>query len=129
MKKTDSKPKVPRSPREKKTEEEPVNLESPTSVKMKQSFLLKQANEQFETLINQIKRKKGSAAVSSVFGVQTSGDSNMMRQQGRRPAARDGHTGVLHEDLFVVFGGDRHHMPFNDMFCLDIASEFEKQHQ
>lgn len=24
-----------------------------------------------------------------------------------------------------VFGGDRHHMPFNDFFVLDILSEFE----
>ena len=27
----------------------------------------------------------------------------------------------------VIFGGDRHHMPFNDMFALDLVSEFERQ--
>jgi len=26
-------------------------------------------------------------------------------------------------DMFVVFGGDRHHMPFNDLFMLDIRAE------
>ena len=39
---------------------------------------------------------------------------------GRRPAARDGHTGIIHDGLMLVFGGDRHHMPFNDTFILDV---------
>jgi hypothetical protein len=26
--------------------------------------------------------------------------------------------------LLVVFGGDRHHMPFNDTFVFDIEKEF-----
>ena len=51
----------------------------------------------------------------------------MTRQAGRRPAARDGHTALLHGNRFVVFGGDRHHMPFNDLFVLDVESEFNKQ--
>lgn len=44
--------------------------------------------------------------------------------QGKRPAARDGHTGALYGDSLIIFGGDRHHMPFNDTFLLDIKSEF-----
>ena len=44
--------------------------------------------------------------------------------QGKRPAARDGHTGLIFGDLFIVFGGDRHHMPFNDCYILDIKKEF-----
>ena len=43
--------------------------------------------------------------------------------QGRRPAARDGHSGLILNDSLIVFGGDRHHMPFNDMFMLDLQSE------
>ena len=43
--------------------------------------------------------------------------------QGKKPAARDGHTGVIFGDLFIVFGGDRHHMPFNDTFILDLKRE------
>lgn len=27
----------------------------------------------------------------------------------------------------VIFGGDRHHMPFNDFFVLDLSSELERQ--
>jgi hypothetical protein len=44
--------------------------------------------------------------------------------QGKRPPARDGHTGVLYNDIFIVFGGDRHHMPFNDSYILDLRKEF-----
>ena len=44
--------------------------------------------------------------------------------KGKRPAARDGHSGLLYGGkYFVVFGGDRHHMPFNDTFILDVKSE------
>ena len=43
--------------------------------------------------------------------------------QGKKPAARDGHTGIVAGDMFIVFGGDRHHMPFNDTFMLDLKTE------
>jgi len=43
---------------------------------------------------------------------------------GRRPAARDGHTGLVFGDTLIIFGGDRHHMPFNDMYTLDLRTEF-----
>ena len=43
--------------------------------------------------------------------------------RGRRPIARDGHTGVIVGDNFLVFGGDRHHMPFNDLYMLDLKRE------
>jgi hypothetical protein len=45
--------------------------------------------------------------------------------KGRRPAARDGHTGVLVlNKYFLVFGGDRHRMPFNDLYVLDMHTEY-----
>ena len=40
---------------------------------------------------------------------------------------RDGHSCTLHDGLMIGFGGDRHHMPFNDLFVLDVCSELEKQ--
>lgn len=45
------------------------------------------------------------------------------RRQGKRPAPRDGHTGIVYGNYFIVFGGDRHHMPFNDFYVLDIKAE------
>ena len=50
-------------------------------------------------------------------------DSNYGKAKGKRPAARDGHTGIVYGNYFLVFGGDRHHMPFNDSFILDIKAE------
>jgi hypothetical protein len=45
--------------------------------------------------------------------------------KGRRPAARDGHTGVFVINRYMlVFGGDRHRMPFNDLYVLDLQTEF-----
>ena len=49
------------------------------------------------------------------------------KQRGKRPAARDGHTGIMFGNYFVVFGGDRHHMPFNDTFILDLKAEFNSK--
>lgn len=41
-----------------------------------------------------------------------------------RPAARDGHSGVVVDGNLIIFGGDRHHMPFNDLFMLSLHQEF-----
>ena len=40
---------------------------------------------------------------------------------GIQPDAREGHTTDVSEDgLMFVFGGDRHHMPFNDLHCINL---------
>ena len=43
------------------------------------------------------------------------------------PAARDGHTGLIHNDQLIVFGGDRHHVPFNDTYMFDLGAEFDQR--
>ncbi len=56
------KPKALKSP---KAVEEHCDLESPTSVKMKQSFLLKQSDKEFESYWNFVKKKKeGNPAIA-----------------------------------------------------------------
>ena len=45
----------------------------------------------------------------------------------KRPQARDGHSAIIYDDEFYIFGGDRHHMPFNDIFCLEIKKEIESK--
>ena len=48
-------------------------------------------------------------------------DANFGVISGVQPAARDGHTTVISEDgLMFVFGGDRHHMPFNDLYLMKL---------
>jgi len=51
------------------------------------------------------------------------GETSYGKNRGKRPAARDGHTGIIFGKYLIVFGGDRHHMPFNDTFALDLKSE------
>lgn len=36
--------------------------------------------------------------------------------KARMPAARDGHSAVMYGDHMIVFGGDRHRMPFADTY-------------
>ena len=46
----------------------------------------------------------------------------------RRPPARDGHSSLIVRDKYLlIFGGDRHYMPFNDSYILDIEEEFNDQ--
>ena len=39
------------------------------------------------------------------------------------PAARDGHSVAMHEGQMIVFGGDRHRMPFSDTYCLNVKQQ------
>lgn len=52
------------------------------------------------------------------------GEGAYGRVAGKRPTARDGHSGVIFSDYLFVFGGDRHHMPFNDLYMIDLRKEF-----
>jgi hypothetical protein len=45
--------------------------------------------------------------------------------KGKIPASRDGHSMIVVNDQIVVFGGDRHRMPFADTFIFDLRSQFE----
>ena len=54
-------------------------------------------------------------------------NQNKTKISGSRPAARDGHSGVVIGFNYFVFGGDRHHNPFNDLYILDLLAEFDEQ--
>ena len=78
-----------------------------------------------------MKRKKNNLGFANSthnsFGLNMSlSQKGKMRVCGIRPNPRDGHSCVQYGDLMIVFGGDRHHMPFNDMFALDLAGELER---
>jgi hypothetical protein len=49
--------------------------------------------------------------------------------KGRMPAARDGHSAVLIKNLIVIFGGDRHRMPFSDTFLFNVQKVIEGAHR
>ena len=106
-----------------KVDDRVIKLESPTSITMKNSFLIKNADPSFDKCYAQIRKR---AIDRERIGGSPSGyDETLTKTAGKRPPARDGHTGIVIGDNFFVFGGDRHHMPFNDFHLLDLKSEFK----
>uniref|UniRef100_A0A7S3FU64 Uncharacterized protein n=1 Tax=Strombidium rassoulzadegani TaxID=1082188 RepID=A0A7S3FU64_9SPIT len=106
-------------------ESQTIKLESPTSNTMKNCFLIKNADPSFEKTYAQIKKR---AIEKERLGQANNGyDESLTKNCGKRPPARDGHTGAVLGDCFFVFGGDRHHMPFNDFHMLDLKSELYHQ--
>lgn len=45
------------------------------------------------------------------------------RIRGRLPHPRDGHSAVVNENIMIIFGGDRHQMPFNDTYIYYLVEE------
>lgn len=59
----------------------------------------------------------------SDYSTQSPNKRQTGKVQGFNPKPRDGHTGLMLEDEYIVFGGDRHHMPFNDLAGIDLTLE------
>ena len=94
-------------------------------------MLIARADPSFDFMA-QLKRKKNNLGFGmsnhNAFGLNMSlSQKGKTKVSGIRPMPRDGHSGILHNGVMVIFGGDRHHMPFNDIFVLDIPSECENQ--
>lgn len=84
---------------------------------MKNSFIIKNSDPSFDAYYKTLaKRRNASISIQEpqIYG----------RVKGKRPTARDGHSGFIVGDYLAIFGGDRHHMPFNDIFYLDLKKEF-----
>ena len=98
---------------------------------MKNSLLIKHADPSFDNYASLKKRKTHYGYQgANIFGLMTTtGLKGKSRCPGNRPAPRDGHSAVLYNNYFMVFGGDRHHMPFNDLFALDIGAEFSNRQE
>ena len=104
---------------------------------MKRSFLIKNHDaSNFDQYYQQMRKRKTMMGGSMAAGMSMSryhdgspmirkaqGDTQIFHVKGKRPAARDGHTGVIFQDHMIVFGGDRHHMPFNDSYVFNISNE------
>ena len=96
-----------------------IELVSPTSISMKNSFIIKNSDPSFESYYKSMNKRRNASISINVNEL-----SNYGRFKGKRPTARDGHTGIVYGDYYIVFGGDRHHMPFNDLSYLDLKKEF-----
>ena len=110
-------------PKEKKES----GLGSPMSIKMQSSFIIKNADESFDAYYQTMKKRKlGGTNMDGTMGLSGTSpsgpnDSNFGVVKGIRPAARDGHTTVIQDGLMFVFGGDRHLMPFNDLYLMNLG--------
>lgn len=114
---------------DKKTHKE-VTLDSPTSTDMQKSFLIASADPSFD-LMTQLKKKKNNFGFGGTtfnsFGLNMAlSQKGKQRVCGIRPNPRDGHSGVMFAEKMIIFAGDRHHMPFNDMFVLDLEAELDR---
>jgi hypothetical protein len=131
--------KVGKSPKKKESvgteedkEKKESGLASPTSISMQNSFIIKNADESFEAYFQQMRRRKLGA--SNNYDAHMGGNSATLQGHspgvqssnfgvvaGIQPAARDGHsTEISSNGLMFVFGGDRHHMPFNDLYLMKL---------
>lgn len=45
------------------------------------------------------------------------------RVKGNHPHQRDGHTAVVLDSVMYIFGGDRHQMPFSDLYAYRLDEE------
>lgn len=90
---------------------------TPTSISMQNRFIIKNADASFDTYFHQMKKRKnqGYAATDSP------GEAKFGLIKGSKPTARDGHIAVVDSCGYMyVFGGDRHHMPFNDLYMIKL---------
>jgi hypothetical protein len=94
-------------------------LASPTSLTMKNSFILINSDESFDNYKIAKQNKRGffekledeKAGEATQFGFVA----------GSKPTPRDGHSATVDsQGNMYVFGGDRHHMPFNDLYMLKL---------
>lgn len=109
-------------------------LASPTSITMRDSFIIKNADESFDLYYQQMRKRKLGGQSNTMGMDNTMGgasatlpggspmpDSNFGVVAGVNPSARDGHiTEISSDGLLFVFGGDRHLMPFNDLYLMKL---------
>ena len=109
-----------------------INLNSPTSDHMKRSFLIKNHDaSNFDSYYQQMRKRKTMGGTmrynegSPMMRRERPGEERIHHVKGKRPAARDGHTGIIFQDHLIIFGGDRHHMPFNDSYVFNLRNELQ----
>lgn len=92
---------------------------TPTSVSMKNSFIVKNSDDSFvsygKAMDKRLKKNNANESITTVAN-----KSALVR--GNKPTPRDGHSATVDSRGFMfVFGGDRHHMPFNDLYMIKLV--------
>ena len=106
-----------------KADGEKDGLSSPISNSMQNTFIIKNADESFDVYYQQMKKRKQQGN----FGhTQDANATNHLEAKfglvhNVWPTARDGHSAQVDQNGYMyVFGGDRHHMPFNDLYMIKL---------
>ncbi len=95
-------------------------LLTPTSVSMKNSFIVKNSDDSFLAYGKAMDRRNKKAGDTVNF---TEKGTKSTLVKGNKPTPRDGHSAVVDSRGFMfIFGGDRHHMPFNDLYMLNLIN-------
>lgn len=94
-------------------------INTPITGNLRNTFVIKNHNEKFDQYYHQMKRKKAD----TMKGNHTfHGLFSQCIRACDRPTARDGHSLNIYKGRLYVFGGDRHHMPYNDTLSLYIGN-------
>jgi len=89
------------------------------STKMKNTFIIKNADQSFDQYHAQMKKRKMFGGVDHNATHQNENKFGLIR--GAKPTARDGHISIVDSKGYMyVFGGDRHLMPFNDLYMIKL---------
>jgi hypothetical protein len=114
---------------------------------MQSSFLIKNhAVANFDSYLLSMKKRRATVIPTHKDGAESptlGGKSPLLERQktsfapqikkvevcgvirGKMPAARDGHSAVLHGEQMIIFGGDRHRMPFSDTYSFDLLQQLQ----
>lgn len=116
-----------------KQEKKESGLASPTSISMQNSFIIKNADESFDAYHQQMRKRKLAGTNAGDMGTSIGGGASATMTGSpaqneftyavvsAQPSARDGHSAQISDDgLLFVFGGDRHLMPFNDLYIMGL---------
>lgn len=101
-----------------------AQLTSPTSITMQNSFIVKNADESFDAYYHTMRKRRTMNAANAGMEGGSMKKTCTGFVKGNKPNPRDGHTATLDsKGNMFVFGGDRHQMPFNDLFMIRLARD------
>lgn len=95
-------------------------INTPITGNLRNTFVIKNHSEKFDQYYSQMKKKKNETMKNNKAFKTFTSMFNQCLKPCDRPNARDGHSLGIYKNRLYVFGGDRHHMPYNDIFSLEL---------
>mgnify|MGYP002634439038 FL=1 len=91
---------------------------------MQNSFIVKNADESFDAYYQSMRRRRQAGLTNTMTESLKKTSTGFV--QGCIPNPRDGHTATLDsKGNMFIFGGDRHQMPFNDLYTIRLTKDDE----